>query len=88
MSTSDLYVLNGKSTTHLAEAIDAAERWFRDGYEDNPTIPITADLEAALKTDVEHLREDLSAGREFYCGRFYERITVSELPPPPEPAKP
>lgn len=54
----------------LADAIDAAERWFREGY-DNPTIG-----EIDLAEDVERLREDLAAGREFRCGKFHERISI------------
>jgi len=51
-----------------AEAIDGAVAWFIGGYEE--------DLGEDLTKDVARLREDLTAGREFYCGKFYERARI------------
>lgn len=62
----------------LAASIEAAVKWFLDGY-DNPTIPKSDELAADLVTDENRIRECLTAGEEFYCGRFYERITVKEV---------
>lgn len=62
----------------LDAAMDAAEAWFREGYDD--TRP--QDVPESLDEDCRELRAALADGREYYCGRFYERVTVEPVDGP------
>lgn len=60
------------------EAIDFAVVWFVSPY--NPETNETIDsIPSGLAEDVAQLIADLRDGREFYCGRFYERATLLRL---------
>ena len=60
------------------EAIDFAVVWFVSPY--NPDTNETMEsIPSGLAEDVVQLIADLNNGREFYCGRFYERATLLRL---------
>lgn len=61
------------------EAIAWAKSWFIEGY-NNDTID--DETRAAVKEDAEKLEQDLLAGREFYCSRFYECVRMERQPHP------
>lgn len=51
-------------------AIEAAVGWFLDGYE-GLEVP-----KERLDEDTDRIRSDLRERREFYCNRFYEKISL------------